>query len=367
MKYDEQIALNRTLYRRLKATFGHVKIRNQGEAQSRKLTTDLVTGRRRPKINYPGEYYAVCCPFCNDTRFRLYLNHMYGKDDEIGQPQKHLAHCFNAGCPLSNGDWPTLEKLAEMLTGHRYYDLRRAEVSVGKVVDVEKLRAEWPGEVIRVDRLEPSHPAAQYLRSRDFDPVQIGKNYNVHWCSASVRKICQDRLIIPVYHNRKMVGWQARAIYECDWKKSPFPKYYTAPGTPRRNVLYNFDNAKKFKTIVVVEGPTDVWRFGPQAVSTLGAALTVPQQLMISKHFANMSGVLLFDPDIKDKMTVKTDAAVEQLSKDLKSGFCKVELPEGSDPGSLARGFLRSYVREQARQQKVKVSWKRRVTHEKKD
>lgn len=367
MKYDEQIALNRTLYRRVMATFGNVKIRNQGESQSRGITTDLITGKKKPKISYPGEYYAVCCPFCNDTRFRCYINHMYGRNDELGNQQIHLAYCFNAGCSLCNGERDAYEKLADMLIGHRHYDLRRAEVSAGKEVDVDKIRAEWPGEVVRVDQLKPSHPAVKYLRSRDFDPVKIGKNYNVHWCASSSRKICEDRLIIPIYHNKKMVGWQARAIYECDWKKSVFPKYYTAPGTPRRNVLYNFDNAKKFKTIVVVEGPTDVWRFGPQAVSTLGAALTTQQQSLISRHFKNLSGVLLFDPDLKDKVMVKTDAAVEQLSKSLKYGFCKVELPEGSDPGSLERKFLRSHVREQAKANDVKVSWKRRMTREKKN
>ena len=80
-----------------------------------------------------------------------------------------------------------------------------------------------------------------------------------------------------------MVGWQARAAFDCDWKTSKYPKYYTAPGTPRKNILYNFGNAKNYKSIVVTEGVTDVWRIGPQAVCTLGASMSAAQtQLILS-------------------------------------------------------------------------------------
>jgi len=360
MKYDEKIALNRTLYRRIAATFGHVKIRNQGEAQNRSLTTDILTGRKKPKISYPGEYYTICCPFCSDTRFRCYINHMYGRDDELGKPQLHLAYCFNAGCALANGDTSCYEKLTEMLTGHKLYDLRRAEVAEGKEINVNEIRANWPGEVVRVDRLKSNHPAVKYLLKREFDPKKIGKHYNVHWCAKSDRKLCEGRLIIPIYHNRKMVGWQARATYECDWKKSTFPKYYTAPGTPRRHILYNFDNAKKYKSIVVVEGPTDVWRVGPQAVCTLGATITSQQQALIEKSFKHFSGVLLYDPDLDDKVSVKTDSAVSALSESLKYGFCKINLPDDRDPASLPRDLLRTHVSNSTKQQGVKFSWRKR-------
>lgn len=357
---EEKTALNRALYRRIRATFGNVKIRNVGEKQSRKLTTDLVTGKPKTKIIHAGEYYAICCPFCNDTRFRCYINHMYGRDDELGRPQTFLATCYNAGCPLSMKDRATYEQLEEMLTGHTLFQLRKANIQEGKEVDVNKVRANWPGQVTRLDKLPSTHEAVVYLAGRGFDPDKIGRFYNVHFCTQSDRFICENRLIIPIYHKKRMVGWQARAAYDCDWKSSHIPKYYTAPGTPRRQVLYNFGNAVRFRTGVIVEGVTDVWKLGPQAVCTLGATMTMQQQTLFVKGFRNHAGILLYDPDIKDQMKEKLDELVVDMQGKLKSGFCWVHLPDGTDPGSLDRSFLRPFIKQQAEDKGVKVSWKKR-------
>ncbi len=67
--------LNEELYKKLKSVFKNVQIRSEGESQTTKVVTDLVTGRKRTKIINSGEYYAVCCPFCNDTKFSLTLKY----------------------------------------------------------------------------------------------------------------------------------------------------------------------------------------------------------------------------------------------------------------------------------------------------
>ena len=354
----EKKALNRALYRRCKATFGHVRIRHPGEAQIRKLRLDLVTGKQKPSIVHSGEYYAVCCPFCNDTRYRCYINHRYGTDDEFGRAQTHLAYCHNAGCPLSMRSPEAYRQLAEMLTGHRLVDLRKVKIEEGNKVDLDAIRMNWPGKVVRVDTLPETHPANVYLKSRGFAYKTIGKFYDVHFCVEG-NKICQDRLIIPIYYRGKMVGWQARAIYEVDWKQSLFPKYYTAPGTPRREILYNIDNAAKYKTGIIVEGVTDVWKVGPQAVCTFGANMTLDQQRLFKKNFKDNNGVLFYDPDIKDAMKEKVDILCASMSKALKSGFCSVYLQEG-DAGDCTRKFLRSYITGQAAMQGVIVDWTKR-------
>lgn len=360
MDQDEKRALNRTLFRRCKATFKHVRIKNAGEKQTRTLRLDLSSGKKKPSITHPGEYYAVCCPFCSDTRFRCYINHRYGQDDEFGRPQTHLATCFNAGCPLANKSSDAYLRLQDMLCGHKLVELRKAHVDAGVEVDVDKIRMNWPGEVVRLDKLPPTHEANVYLAGRGFDPEKIGKFWNVHFCVKSEKLICQDRLIIPIYHNKKMVGWQARAIFDTDWKLSHLPKYYTAPGTPRRQILYNFGNAIKYRTGVICEGVTDVWKLGPQAVCTLGATMTQQQQTLFKRGFKGYSGILLYDPDVKEKIAGQTAEIVQNLNKVLKSGFCAVTLPDGTDPGSLDREFLRNYVEQQAKEKGVNISWKRR-------
>lgn len=360
MDNEEKKALNRALFRRCKATFKHVRVKNPGEKQTRRISTDLITGKPKPVITHPGEYYSVCCPFCNDTRYRCYINHRYGTDDEFGRPQTGLAFCFNAGCPLASKMPHAYQELAEMLCGQKLVSLRKAEIAEGREVDVDQIRMNWPGKVTRVDLLPPEHEANVYLASRGFDPDKIGKFWNVHWCSESPRFICQERLIIPIYHNKKMVGWQARAAYDIDWKSSHLPKYYTAPGTPRRQILYNLGNAVKYRTGIVVEGVTDVWKLGPQAVCTLGASFTQPQQSLFRKNFKNWGGLLLYDPDMKEKLAGTIASIVSSLHEQLNSGFCAVYLPDGTDPGSLARDFLRPYITQQAAEQGVNVSWKKR-------
>jgi hypothetical protein len=360
MDQDENRALNRSLFRRCRATFGSVQIKNPGEKQIRSMGLDLRTGREKPTIRHPGEYYAVNCPFCNDTRHRCYINHRYGTDDELGRAQTFLATCFNAGCPLSMRKPEIYKQLEEMLTGHNLVQLRHAPITEGKLVDVEKICGTWPGIVTRVDKLPASHEAVMYLAGRGFDVEVIGRFYNVHWCSKSDRFVCENRLIIPVYHNKQMVGWQARPAFDTDWKTSDLPKYYISPGMPRRQILYNLGNARRFQTGVIVEGETDVWRLGPQAVCTFGATMTEPQQSLFKSAFATHSGVLLYDPDVKEKTADRVQQIVHELNLSLKSGFCTVDLPDGTDPGSLDRSFLRDFIKQKAEEKGVKVSWKKR-------
>lgn len=359
---EAKLALNRALYRRCVATFTHVRVQNRGEKQLSKNGIDLKTGEPKLVISHPGEYYAICCPFCNDTRFRCYINHMYGTEDHHGDPRTYLAICFNAGCPLSSGTKRDgcYARLAEMLLGRNLHTLQKANIQEGKEVDVNAVRADWPGDVTRIDKLPSTHAAVVYLAGRGFDPEYIGKFYNVHYCTKSTNFICKDRLIIPIYHNKHMVGWQARAPYDTDWKLSNLPKYYTAPGTPRRHILYNLRNAMKYRVGIIVEGVTDVWKVGPQAMCTLGATLTQQQQTLLVRHFKDYAAVLLYDPDVKMKMHDKIQELVATMQGRLKSGFCQVDLPDGTDPGSLSRDFLRPYITQQAAEHGMQISWNKR-------
>jgi|TARA_R110000824_G_scaffold115066_4_gene265996 hypothetical protein len=362
MNNEEKHALNRLLYRRIRATFKHVQIRNRGEKQIRKMTTDLVSGKPKVDISHKGEYYVVCCPCCNDTKFRCYINHVYGKDDELGRPQTHLVHCFNVGCPLESGESTAFEEVKEMLTGYNVVDLRTATVTPGKEVDVDAIRATWPGDVTRVDKLPAGHNAVVYLETRGFPVARLGRFYNVHFCNKSDRFFYEGNIVIPIYHRKKMVGWQLRPPYECDWKKSRVPKYYTAPGTPKKHILYNLGNAQNYQVGVIMEGVTDVWGLGPQGVCTLGAKMAASQFKLFERKFKEYAGVLLLDADLSQKEPAtyaKLAEAANELSPKLKHGFCSVTLPHG-DPGSLDRRFLRSFISEEAAKQNVTINWNRR-------
>lgn len=349
--------LNGVLYRLLKRRFGTVKVANQGEALlgDYKLSHTKDNGMEQLDVTQPGEYYMINCPFCNDTKFRMYINHMWGvRDKRTKDNNLWLAICYNEKC--LNSYERRMDLLEEI--NALEYELGTARIRKGKEVRLEDVKMDWPGPVTRLDKLPRGHEARHYLIGRGFDPDRIGRFYNVHYCYDSFRWLARDRIIIPIYENGEMKGWQARYVGEMNWKKEGAPpKYYSAPGMPRRLVIYNLANAAEYETGVVVEGPTDVWGFGPMACCTLGATMTVQQQMRFISKFRHKSAVLLYDPE-----EYETDASkklVTALAGRFEKGFCAVKLPKGKDPGSLERTFMRDYVADQAAKQGVKVSWER--------
>lgn len=352
--------LNPRLYRLLMDRFRQVRISNQGVAQTARYRFDRIRNRNALDMIEPGEYYQVCCPHCNDTRFRLYINHRWGVEDDQGYRNLWMAICYNENC-FADGD--RRRALYEELTSTMGVTLDHARILPGEEVDVSKVVMEWPGPVTRVDKLPEDHKAVQYLLSRNFDPEKIGRFYNVHYCHDSVRWLAKDRLIIPIYQKKVMWGWQARYIGELPWydkkkRKMLPPKYWTVPGTPRRHLIYNMANAAQYCTGVIVEGPTDVWSFGPMACCTFGDTMTSFQRRRFHSQFQNHAAILLFDPDAWN--SPKMQKIVEAFEGRFSGGFAAVKLPEGRDPGNLDRGFLREYVAQEARSAGVTVSWMRR-------
>jgi hypothetical protein len=349
--------LNPLLHRRLVQRFGSVKTLHAGEAMSARACTDAHTGKPKLLIRHAGEYYAVACPFCSDTRYRLWINHRYGQRDAFGRRLTFLAVCYNeTACmdALENQQalWHMLSATEGMLEG--------APLREGRHVPEEARRADWPGPCTRLDRLEARHPARLYLESRGFDPDLIGRFYGAAYCHDSVFFLAKDRICIPVYERGALKGWQARYIGERNWKEKTgrlLPKYFTCPGMPRRLLLYNLDAARHYETGVLVEGPTDVWSVGPMAVCTFGASMSPEQERKFLRAFRDRTAVVLYDPDaLRTKPTLRL---VKALRAKMPGRVAVVELPEGADPGSLGRAVLRDYVAAAAAAQGVPISYLR--------
>jgi len=351
--------LNPKLYRLLARRFGEVRVSNPGEEAQ--FVRRYNPRRRRKEADeieavHPGEYYQVCCPYCSDTRFRLYINHMFGQRGDEGENFLHMAICFNEDCLKRSGRVSEfIEDITETEGG-----MDKFRVKPGKKIDIETLAKDWPGPCTRVDKLPSNHKAVQYLVGRKFDPERIGRFYNAHFChDSSAYWPAINRIIAPLYIDKRMVGWQGRIPDELNWKAENAPmKYYTCPGTPRRHVIYNFANAIQYRTGVVVEGFTDVWSFGPMCCSTLGASMTAPQQRRFIDHFKDHSAILLWDPEEYEKAAVRK--LIDTFSTAFAGGFAAVRLPEGTDPGSLDRAFAREYVAAEAKKKGVEVSWSKR-------
>jgi hypothetical protein len=358
--------LNRTLYDRLKAKFVSVRLSNVGQAMIAEDGDDVFAEYgEEPKphleISQPGEYYLVCCPFCDDTRHRLYVSHRFGTKSDAGRVLDFLAVCYNEGCLRKEENREEFRDYFKVLDG----ELERAKIGKGSTVPAEMRTVDWPGHCKRLDQLKEGHKARRYVESRKFDPDRLGKVYEVSYCDDSFYPLARNRLVVPVYWEGRLVGWQTRFVGELDWKnpakkeKLP-PKYWTMPGMPRGTILPNLHNARLFGTGVLVEGWFDVFSFGPMAMPVLGNGVTHIQQRLFSHVFNKQghSGVLLLDPEEFNSMT--TQRAIRVLRTKFGGGtFAAVKLPKGTDPGKLNRQFLRDYVREEAADQGVKVSWER--------
>jgi len=352
--------LNPLLYRRLQRMFGRVQVANQGEEMDARAGFDMFTEEPRLNIRHAGEYYRVNCPYCSDTTQRLWINYKYGKTDGHGRVMTYLTICYNEACtsePKNAAD------LYENLSGLDD-DLEEAVLKPGKKVPVEAQVVTWPGLVVRLDKLPHDHKARRYLESRRFDPDKMARLYDVHYCRDSIWYLARDRLVLPVYKGGTMRGWQCRYVGELPWKDKEKkhglpPKYFSTPGGHfRSRTLYNFDRARNWETGVIVEGPTDVWSFGPMSMCVFGNTMTEIQQQMFLTAFSHHTGVLLLDPEEFNKKS--TQALAARMKLRMPNRFAVVKLPDKTDPGSLDRDFLWDYVKSEAAEQGVKVRFRKR-------
>lgn len=379
--------LNPSLHHALERTYGEVEIVSEGiEINWRVVREDVINRegkseqRIRRDILDSGEEYRVCCSICKDYRPRLYFNHRWGVwDPEARSNNLHLVNCFNEDCLH---EFAQQRRLFERLYNTNFYlknEVNRNRVPInpgepnkndGTVGEISP-----PGPMIRLDHLlkkNPEHHAIRYLEDRFFDCDKLGRLWAVSYCDSSRYSLAGNRIIIPIIQDHMMVGWQARHIGD-DYQGTPFnkagvPKYWTSPGFHRKLVSYNMDRATQHSTVVIVEGPMDVWRVGPQGIGLFGKTMSqfVRKQLFkrMKKH-SEAAVVVMLDPNA-DKVASKRerykhhiDKLVEQLREPFDRRVVPVWLPEDTDPGSTDRELLRDLIRKAAAKLKVKVDFAR--------
>ena len=69
-------------------------------------------------------------------------------------------------------------------------------------------------------------------------------------------------------------------------------------GMRKSNLLYGLPQAMSTSgPLVVVEGPSDVWRLGSNAVALFGKSISVPPVALLVSHFAGRPIVVVLDHD----------------------------------------------------------------------
>lgn len=339
--------LNPTLYELLEYKFGSVRIANEGLPAQVQVVMDPIRRRPMKRAAQWGEYYCVCCPFCNDQGHKLWINHTYGRDyDETTgrRTDTHLAVCYKNSCLEVPGRAQQLEDIV-FGAGRRMIKKMVVRQVAG---DIVRRRIEPPGKILGFDSLPDYHPAAEYLSSRGFDPLQLTADFKVGVCteySDDRYRLMKGRIYIPVTFNYELAGWQGRVVGDAG-----MPKYYNSPGMQKSQVLYNYDAALEMPAVVVVEGVPSVWRIGRAAVCLFGKTMSAWQSNTITTAWSGKPVFLMLDNDAQKEI----DSAVTELCRH-GVNVVPVILPDARDPADYSRAELRDILGAAADAVEVKV------------
>jgi len=262
---------------------------------------------------------AVRCPFCDDSsnHLQIYPN---------GEIQ-----CWK--CRIHGG----IARLIREIEGCGW---RRAdEIAVSLVMKDERIDdIRRPDDLEMPDGFIRDLPGIhrKYLEGRNFDPDRISRDYGV----GAVHNvgIYSFRLIIPMILDGRTVHFTGRDVTD----KSKL-RYKNCPDdravVPSSELLYNIDSVTG-STVLIVEGPTDVWRMGIGTVA------------MMTTHLAMGRVDLLRRKGVK-RVFVMYDTGAEEFLPDLVSMIYwtdevfGIRVPDGfNDPAELPEDVAKALRRE---------------------
>jgi len=127
-----------------------------------------------------------------------------------------------------------------------------------------------------------------------------------------------------------LVGLIGRAV-----SKEQIPRYLYSTGFPKRNILFNLNNAKVYDDVIIVEGSLDALKVHqsgyPNVVATLGAIITDNQIQLVKNYFDCITVI----PDNDDAGTAMKDAIMESVrGKEMYLAECPEGFKDAADLNS---------------------------------
>lgn len=304
----------------------------QTNVQRLKQLLEAKFGPVRKSSGKNGLELLTTCPKCGHE-YKLSVNANMG-----------IWHCWHCG---DGGRIGTLIQEARNMTFTPAEKVERKPISVTD-----------PGEIIPLHALPSTHQAILYLKNRGFDPNELERMFGVSYCRegkpfAGGLFNTSNTIVLPMYDNGKVIGWQSRLLYnpdkltdeEClafgfgrkqNGKFRRPPKYFTSPGLEKGKILFNKDWAVHSDVVVVTEGAFDAMAVGLCGVATFGKNVSDEQVAALSRW---KLVVLLLDPD----------AASEQaaLAARFRVSICiPVSLKGYKDAGECPRQEIWRQIRE---------------------
>lgn len=228
--------------------------------------------------------------------------------------------CSRAACWRCGGlsPWDLLGQAA----GIPWWDARESITPPGGPLASPLTPSKPRGPVLYPPGLQAlRRPHRAFLENRRFDPDAIADLWGVRATGPAGRLAW--RLWIPIHLDGEVVSWTTRAVGDRQ------PRYVSASpeeeSEDHKTLLYGEDLAGH--AVVVVEGPTDVWRIGPGAVAVLGLQ-TSPQQIDRLGRFPFRA--ICFD---REPAARRRAERLADLLQQLPGVTDTIELETGSDPG----------------------------------
>ena len=243
-----------------------------------------------------------CSNYENTTKKKLWV---YGEED--------IGYCYRCHRVFQGWQFVSYFERCNMREAKKRWDGGATDVPDAIKRAIEKMSTRPPPKVIA-----PVTPLPKEFRkfTQDHFPafakkrgltLKQCKRYGIGWCISGENK---NRLVVPVLHNRKQVAYIARAMWEVDDDGDGLINKKTLHSPGIGHYLFNYDTAKDYETIFIVEGVFDAIRIGPDAVACFGTNLTVHQVALLMASAAKRVIVLL-DPDA---YTTQTEAMIARLS-----------------------------------------------------
>lgn len=139
-----------------------------------------------------------------------------------------------------------------------------------------------------------------YLRRRGFKWRELVKLWEIKGIGLSDAGLSW-RLFLPIHRHGQIVSWTTRSTSDSH------PNRYISAGAKQevidhKELLYGEDYVRH--SVVVVEGPLDVWAIGPGAVGTFGTSFSRGQVEKISRY---PKRAICFDADAQHRAKELSD------------------------------------------------------------
>ena len=274
----------------------------------------LVSPRLQKFKRVKSNLYNFRCPICGDSQKNKNKTRGYLYAVKANTNFK----CHNCGASMSLNNF--LKQVDPAV--HKQYALEKFKTGkTGRnfVADEPDFKFEAPKfkQKIKLPKAIENPKACGYLMARKLDPSKFFYAEKFKKFANSLKptfdseKHDEERIIIPLYYEKNLIGFQGRSI-------NPSPvKYITVMLDDDAPKIYGLDNIRRDAPVYITEGPFDS-TFIRNAIAMCGADLDI-------SRWGISNPVWIYDNEPRNR------EIVNRISKTIDSGDSVVIWPENID------------------------------------